>query len=346
MDFRTFRRERLSRPIYGWAKRLMPPISETEREAIDAGTVWWDGALFGGNPDWDELLSMPPARLTPEEQAFMEGPVAELCRMVHDWELNWRDRDLPPEIWAFLREKRFFGMVIPRQYGGLGFSNFAHSEVVRTISSASVVAGVTVMVPNSLGPGELLVHFGTEEQKNYWLPRLADGSEIPCFGLTSEQAGSDAAAMTDTGVVEYGEWQGEKVLGLRLNFSKRYITLGPIATVMGLAFKMLDPENHLGRGEELGITVALIPTDLPGISHGKRHVPLHAFFQNGPLFGENVFVPLDHILGGEKQIGQGWKMLMTALAAGRSISLPSQSAASAAMCARLTGAYASVRTQF
>jgi len=346
MDFRTFRRERLSRPIYGWAKRLMPPISETEREAIDAGTVWWDGALFSGNPDWNELLATPPARLTPEEQAFMDGPVAQLCRMVDDWELNWRDRDLPPEVWTFLKEQKFFGMVIPRQYGGLGFSNFAHSEVVRTVSSASVVAGVTVMVPNSLGPGELLVHFGTEDQKNYWLPRLAEGSEIPCFGLTSEDAGSDAASMTDTGVVEYGEWEGEEVLGIRLNFTKRYITLGPVATVMGLAFKLLDPENHLDRGEELGITVALMPMNLPGISHGKRHVPLQAFFQNGPIYGKDVFVPLGHILGGEAQIGKGWKMLMTALAAGRSISLPSQSAASAAMCARVSGAYASVRRQF
>src|SRR5690606_10890235 len=204
MDFRSFRRERLSRPIFRWASRLMPPISETEREAIDAGTVWWDGAIFSGNPDWDELLSMPPATLSPEEQAFMEGPVRKLCALVDDWTLNWRDRDLPPEVWELMRREKFFGMVIPRQYGGLGFSNTAHSEVVRTVSSASVVAGVTVMVPNSLGPGELLLHFGTEEQKDYWLPRLAEGSEIPCFGLTSEDAGSDAAAMTDTGVVEYG----------------------------------------------------------------------------------------------------------------------------------------------
>lgn len=346
MDFRSFRRERLSRPIFRWASRLMPPISETEREAIDAGTVWWDGAIFSGNPDWNELLAMPLAELRPEERAFMEGPLRKLCTLVDDWILNWRDRDLPPEIWDLMRREKFFGMVIPQKYGGLGFSNTAHSEVVRTIASASVVASVTVMVPNSLGPGELLLHFGTEEQKNHWLPRLADGTEIPCFGLTSEAAGSDAAAMTDTGVVEYGDWGGKRVLGLRLNFAKRYITLGPVATVMGLAFKMLDPENHLGRGEKLGITVALIPMNLPGISHGKRHVPLHAFFQNGPLFGKDVFIPLDHILGGEKQIGQGWKMLMTALAAGRSISLPSQSAASAAMCARVSGAYASIRSQF
>ncbi|MDZ5699917.1 acyl-CoA dehydrogenase [Chelativorans sp. M5D2P16] len=346
MDLRTFRRDRLTAPIFKWASRIMPPISETEREAIDAGTVWWDGELFTGNPDWNALLMMPPARLSAEEQAFMDNEVAELCGLVDDWTLNWRDRDLAKSVWDHMRAKKFFGMIIPRKYGGLGFSNTAHSEVVRTVSSASVVAGVTVMVPNSLGPGELLMHFGTEEQRDYWLPRLADGREIPCFGLTSPDAGSDAAAMQDTGVVEYGTWKGKKVLGVRLNFHKRYITLGPVATVMGLAFKMRDPENHLGRGEELGITVALLPMDTPGVSHGERHIPLFTFFQNGPLYGKDVFVPLDHILGGEAQIGQGWTMLMTALAAGRSISLPSQSAASAAVSARASGAYARVRTQF
>jgi acyl-CoA dehydrogenase len=346
MSLRTFRRDRLTRPIFDWASKIMPPISTTERDAIDAGTVWWDGQLFTGNPDWNELLAMPPASLSPEEQAFMDGPVRELCAMVDEWQLAWRDRDLPSEVWDFMREKKFFGMIIPKKYGGLGFSNTAHSEVVRTVSSASVVAGVSVMVPNSLGPGELLLHFGTDEQRDYWLPRLADGREIPCFGLTSPTAGSDAASMTDTGIVEYGTWEGERVLGVRLNFHKRYITLGPIATVMGLAFNMHDPENILGRGEDLGITVALLPTSTPGVSHGERHIPQFTFFQNGPLYGKDVFVPLDRILGGEKQIGEGWKMLMTALAAGRGISLPSQSAASAAMCARATGAYARIREQF
>ncbi|WP_163265785.1 acyl-CoA dehydrogenase [Chelativorans alearense] len=346
MDLRTFRRDYVTAPIFKWASSIMPPISETEREAIDAGTVWWDGELFSGNPDWNTLLATPRARLSEEEQAFMDGEVRELCALVDDWTLNWRDRDLAKSAWDFMRKKKFFGMIIPKDYGGLGFSNTAHSEVVRMVSSASVVAGVTVMVPNSLGPGELLMHFGTDAQRNYWLPRLADGREIPCFGLTSPDAGSDAAAMADTGVVEYGTWKGKKVLGVRLNFHKRYITLGPIATVMGLAFKMRDPENHLGRGEELGITVALLPTDTRGVSHGERHIPLFTFFQNGPLYGKDVFVPLDHILGGEEQIGQGWTMLMTALAAGRSISLPSQSAASAAMSARATGAYARVRSQF
>jgi acyl-CoA dehydrogenase len=346
MSLRTFRRDTITRPVFKWASRVVPPISETERDAIDAGTVWWDGELFTGNPDWNKLLAMQPARLSAEEQAFMDGPVRELCAMVDDWKINWEDRDLPREVWDFLREKKFFGMIIPKKFGGLGFSNTAHSEVVRTVSSCSVVAGVTVMVPNSLGPGELLMHFGTDEQRDYWLPRLADGREIPCFALTSPDAGSDAAAMADTGIVEYGEWGGEKVLGVRLNFHKRYITLGPIATVMGLAFKMHDPKKHLGRGEKLGITVALLPTSTPGITYGERHIPQFTHFQNGPLYGKDVFVPLDRILGGEKQIGEGWKMLMTALAAGRGISLPSQSAAAAAICARATGAYARVRTQF
>ena len=346
MSLRTLRRDYLTRPVFRWAGKAMPPISETEREAIDAGSVWWDGDLFSGNPDWAKLLAAPRAALTAEEQAFMDGPVRELCTMVDDWKIAWQDHDLPPEVWAFMREKKFFGMIIPKKYGGLGFSNTMHSEVVRTVSSASVVAGVTVMVPNSLGPGELLMHFGTDEQRDHWLPRLAEGSEIPCFGLTSEDAGSDAAAMTDSGIVEYGEHEGGRVLGIRLNFHKRYITLGPVATVMGLAFKMYDPENLLGRGEELGITVALLPTSTPGVTHGERHIPQFTHFQNGPLRGEDVFIPLDWILGGEKQIGQGWKMLMTALAAGRGISLPSQSAASAAMCARATGAYARIRSQF
>lgn len=346
MSLRHLRRDFITAPLYRWASRIMPPISETERDAIDAGTVWWDGELFAGDPRWDEFLAMPPAKLSEREQAFMDGPVRELCALIDDWQITWRDRDLPPEVWAFMREKKFFGMIIPEKYGGLGFSNTMHSEVVRTVSTASVVAGVTVMVPNSLGPGELLMHFGTPEQQDHWLPRLADGSEIPCFGLTSEDAGSDAAAMTDLGIVEEGEHEGQRVLGIRLNFHKRYITLGPIATVMGLAFKLRDPDNLLGEGVERGITVALIPTSTPGVRHGERHMPQFAHFQNGPLHGEDVFIPLDWVLGGRQRIGQGWKMLMTALAAGRSISLPSQSAGSAAMCARVTGAYARVRRQF
>ncbi|KQT65121.1 MULTISPECIES: acyl-CoA dehydrogenase [unclassified Aureimonas] len=342
----SFRKDRLTKPIFRWAKGAMPAISATEREAIEAGTVWWDGELFSGSPDWDKLLAMPAARLSPDEQRFMDGPVAELCSMIDEWQMAWKDHDLPKPVWDFMRSNKFFGMVIPKRYGGLGFSNLAHSEVVRTISSASVTAGVTVMVPNSLGPGELLLHFGTEEQRQHWLPRLADGREIPCFGLTSADAGSDAAAMQDRGVVEMGEHEGRQVLGIRLNFSKRYITLGPVATVMGLAFKLFDPEQRLGRGTDLGITVALIPTTVPGVKTGDRHIPQFTFFQNGPLEGRDVFIPMDWVLGGEAQIGQGWTMLMRALAAGRGISLPSQSAAACAYTARVSGAYARVRTQF
>ena len=346
MSLRDLRRDYLTKPIFNWAGGVMPPISDTERDAIDAGTVWWDGELFSGNPDWKQLLDMAPAVLSDEERKFMDGPVRELCAMIDDWKIAFVDRDLPPEVWTFMRKKKFFGMIIPKQYGGLGFSNTMHSEVVRTVSSASVVAGVTVMVPNSLGPGELLVHFGTDAQRDRWLPRLADGTEIPCFALTSEDAGSDAAAMTDEGIVEYGRFEGKRVLGIRLNFQKRYITLGPVATVMGLAFKLRDPEGLLGGEAERGITVALFSTSTPGVRHGDRHLPQFTYFQNGPLSGEDVFIPLDWILGGSERIGQGWKMLMTALAAGRGISLPSQSAASAAMCARATGAYARVRSQF
>lgn len=342
----SFRRDRLTRPIFRWAKTAMPAISETEEKAIDAGTVWWDGELFSGAPDWGKLIAMPPARLTDEERAFLDGPVEELCSMLDEWQIAWKDRDLSPAVWDFLKSRKFFGMVIPKQYGGLGFSNTAHSEVVRKVSSASVVAGVTVMVPNSLGPGELMLHFGTQAQRDYWLPRLADGREVPCFGLTSADAGSDAAAMKDVGIVEYGEHEGQRMLGIRVNFDKRYITLAPVATVMGLAFKLRDPDNHLGRGEHLGITVALLPTSTPGVRHGDRHIPQFTFFQNGPISGRDVFIPLDWVLGGPERVGEGWTMLMTALAAGRGISLPSQSAAAAAMAARLTGAYARVRTQF
>lgn len=346
MAWRTWRRNVISRAVYRRASAVLPPISTTEREAIDAGTVWFDGELFSGKPDWRAFLDAPPAALTEAERSFLEGPVRQLCAMVSDWSVTWHAHDLPAEVWQFMRQHKFFGMVIPVSYGGLGFSNTLHSEAVRTISSASIVAGVTVMVPNSLGPGELLMHFGTDDQKAYWLPRLADGREIPCFGLTSEAAGSDAAAMTDTGVVCWGEVDGHTTLGIRLNFRKRYITLGPVATVMGLAFKLRDPDNLLGQGTERGITVALLPTSTPGVQHGQRHIPQFTWFQNGPLEGTDVFIPLDWVLGGQERIGQGWKMLMTALAAGRSISLPSQSAGSTAMCARVTGAYARIRRQF
>ncbi len=343
---RSFRRDYISRPIFGWARKVLPEMSDTEREALEAGDVWWDADLFAGNPDWNKLLAFPRATLTAEEQAFMHGPVDTLCGMLDEWKINWEWRDLPPEVWAYIKQEKFFGMIIPKEYGGLGFSPYAHSEVVRKLSSRSLAAAVTVMVPNSLGPGELLMTFGTDQQRRHWLPRLADGREIPCFGLTSPEAGSDAAAMIDTGIVCKGQFEGREVLGLRLNWHKRYITLGPVATLLGLAFKAYDPDHLLGAREELGITVALIPTHLPGVTIGRRHLPSMQVFQNGPNQGRDVFIPLDYIIGGEARIGQGWKMLMTALAAGRGISLPSLSAAGAAYAARSTGAYARVREQF
>lgn len=346
MSLQSIRRDFLTKSIHRWAKRALPKMSKTERAAIEAGDVWWDAELFAGNPDWRKLTDAPPARLSAEEQAFLEGPVQELCAMLDEWRISWELGDLPPEVWRFMREQKFFGMIIPKQYGGLGFSAYAHSEVIRTLSSRSNTGAVTVMVPNSLGPGELLMQFGTEAQRDYWLPRLASGEEIPCFGLTSAQAGSDAAAMTDTGVVCRGSFKGKDVLGIRLNWRKRYITLCPVATVLGLAFKLYDPDGLLGDRKDIGITVALIPTDLPGVTTGRRHLPAFQFFQNGPTEGKDVFIPLDYIIGGEQQAGHGWRMLMAALAAGRGISLPSLSAAGAAMAARTTGAYARVREQF
>lgn len=346
IPYRSLRQRWLTAPLFDWARGVLPPMSETERVAIEAGDVWWDAALFSGNPDWRELLATPPACLSDEEHAFLDGPVEELCRMIDDWRVRFELFDLPAEVWDFIKRNRFFGMIIPKEYGGLGFSAFAHSEVIRKLSTRSITAAVTVMVPNSLGPGELLHQFGTPEQKQYYLPRLADGREIPCFALTSPEAGSDAASMVDHGVVCWGEVRGQRVLGLRLNWSKRYITLCPVATLIGLAFKLSDPDHLIGPQDEIGITVALVPADAPGVTRGRRHYPAHQVFQNGPTQGKDVFLPLDQVIGGRPQLGQGWKMLMSALAAGRGISLPSLSAASAAFCARTTGAYARIREQF
>jgi acyl-CoA dehydrogenase len=342
----SFRRDFISKPIFSFARNVLPPMSDTEREALEAGDVWWDADLFTGSPDWSKLLANPPATLTEEEKAFLNGPVDELCAMLDEWRIFWEWRDLPPEVWDFIKQKKFFGMIIPKEFGGLGFSPYAHSEVVRKLSSRSIAAAVTVMVPNSLGPGELLMRFGTREQQEKWLPRLADGRDIPCFGLTSPEAGSDAASMIDSGIICKGNFEGREVLGLKLNWHKRYITLGPVATLLGLAFKAYDPDHLVGQEDELGITVALIPTHLPGVSIGQRHLPAMQVFQNGPNWGRDVFIPLDYIIGGKERLGEGWKMLMTALAAGRGISLPSQSAAGAAYAARTAGAYARIREQF
>jgi acyl-CoA dehydrogenase len=344
-DF-SFRRDVITKSIFGMAKRALPSLSNTEREAIEAGDVWWDADLFTGNPDWSKLLAFPAASLSDEEAAFLAGPVEELCRMVDDWQVNWELHDLSPEVWAFLKANKFFAMIIPKEYGGLGFSAYAHSEVIRKLSSRSLSTAVTAMVPNSLGPGELLLQFGTKAQQDYWLPRLARAQEIPCFGLTSPEAGSDAASMIDTGIVCRGRFDGQDVLGIRLNWHKRYITLGPIATVLGLAFKLHDPDHLIGEREEIGITLALVPTNLPGVEIGRRHFPAMHVFQNGPNWGHDVFIPMDHVIGGIDQVGKGWKMLMSALAAGRGISLPSLSAAGAAFAAKATGEYARVREQF
>jgi acyl-CoA dehydrogenase len=342
----ALRRRMLSDRVLAIFRRILPDMSPTEKEAIDAGTVWWDGDLFSGRPDWERLLATPAPRVNAEEQAFLDGPVEEACAMANDWEITHQHYDLPPQLWQYLKDKGFFGMIIPKKYGGLGFSALAHSEVVTKLSSRCNALAVTVMVPNSLGPAELLLHYGTDEQKNHYLPRLARGQEIPCFALTSPEAGSDAASIPDYGVVCRGQWQGKEVLGMRLTWDKRYITLGPVATLLGLAFRLYDPEKLLGGSEDLGITCALIPTSTPGVNIGRRHLPLNGAFQNGPNSGRDVFVPLEWIIGGRAYAGKGWMMLMNSLAAGRSISLPASSVGGAKALARVTGAYARVRSQF
>jgi acyl-CoA dehydrogenase len=324
---------------------VIPRMSETERIALEAGTVWWDAELFSGNPRWDRLLSFKPKALTDEERAFLAGPTEELCRLVDEWDVNRRG-DLSPEAWAFLKKERFFGMIIPKEYDGLGFSAAAHSAVITKISSRSVTASVTVMVPNSLGPAELLLHYGTDEQKRHYLPRLARGEEIPAFALTEPEAGSDATSQKSEGIVCKGMWQGKEVLGIRLTWAKRYITLAPYATVLGLAFRLRDPEKLLGGKEHLGITCALLPTNLPGVEVGLRHDPLGVPFLNGPTFGTDVFAPIDVIIGGPKNAGMGWRMLMETLAAGRGIALPSLAVGSAQLAARAASAHATVREQF
>ena len=341
------RRRLLSERALGLFRAVMPAMSDTEREALEAGSVWWDGELFSGRPHWSRLMDTPAPKLSAEERAFLDGPVETLCRMVDDWHITHDERDLPAEVWAYLKAQGFFGMIIPKQYGGLEFSALGHSSVVMKIASRSITAAVTVMVPNSLGPAELLLRYGTDEQKNHYLPRLARGEEVPCFALTSPEAGSDAAAMTDTGVVCRGEFDGKQdVLGIRLNWEKRYITLGPVATVLGLAFKLYDPEHLLGDKEERGITCALIPTNTPGVEIGNRHFPLNQAFMNGPNRGRDVFIPVEWIIGGPTRAGQGWRMLMECLAAGRSISLPALSTGAGKLVCRATGAYSRIRKQF
>ncbi len=341
-----FRREKITRPALNVYRTMLPSMSDTEKEALEAGSTWWDGELFSGMPQWDKLMSFPPPKLSDEEQAFIDGPCETLCAMLDDWDIAHTRGDMSPEAWAYIKEHKFFAMIIPKRYGGLEFSAYANAMVIQKLASRNATASSTVGVPNSLGPAELLLHYGTEAQKDRWLPGLASGDEIPCFALTSPQAGSDAAALIDTGIVCHGEWEGEETLGIRLNWNKRYITLAPVATVLGLAFKLYDPDHLLGDREEYGITAALIPTDLEGVETGRRHYPLNIPFQNGPTTGKDVFVPLDAIIGGPEMAGKGWKMLVELLSVGRAITLPSTAAGGGQAAAYSSGAYTQLRKQF
>lgn len=340
------RRSLISSPLLKVFRKVLPPLSETERVALAAGTVGFEGELFSGKPRWERLLAQAPIRLTEEEQAFLDGPVEDVCAITNDWQISHELVDLPPYIWAFLKEHKFFGMIIPKEYGGLGFSAFAHHCVVQKLASCSITLSSTVGVPNSLGPAELLLHYGTDAQKKYYLPRLAHGLEIPCFALTGPFAGSDATSIPDTGIVCRGNWNGEDVIGVRMNFDKRYITLAPVATLIGVAFRMLDPDGLLGDQRDIGISLALVPRETPGVAIGRRHFPLNAAFQNGPIQGHDVFVPLSQLIGGQEYAGQGWKMLVECLSIGRSITLPSFSSGGARLAAVATGAYARIRKQF
>lgn len=342
----SLRQRYVSEPLLNYIRNALPPMSETERTAIEAGTVWWEAELFQGDPDWQKLLQTPAPKFSEEEQAFLDGPVNTLCEMLDDWQITHELKDLPEPVWQYMKDQGFFGLMIPKAFGGHEFSALAHSQVVMKVASRSVSAGSTVMVPNSLGPAELLYHYGTDEQKNHYLPRLAKGEEIPCFALTGPTAGSDAGAIPDYGIVCKGEYNGETVLGLRVNWDKRYITLGPVATILGLAFKAYDPDHLLGEQEDLGITCALIPVDTEGVTIGNRHFPLNQAFMNGPNSGEDVFVPMDWIIGGQGMLGQGWRMLMESLSTGRGVSLPSSGTACGKFASRVTGAYARVRKQF
>jgi len=342
----AIRRLYVSKPLLDLFRKIMPEMSDTEAAALEAGTVWWDGELFSGRPNWTRLLNTPVPKLSAEEQAFLDTEVEEVCGMLDEWKVTHVWGDLPPEAWDYLKKKGFFAMIIPKRYGGKEFSALANSEVLAKLATRSPTCASTVAVPNSLGPAELLLRYGTEEQKNHYLPRLASGVDVPCFALTGPTAGSDAASIPDHGLVCKGMWQGKEIVGMRLNWDKRYITLAPVATVLGLAFRLYDPDHLIGETEDYGITCALIPVDLPGIAIGRRHFPLNLPFQNGPTQGKDVFVPLDFIIGGTKMAGQGWRMLMECLGAGRAISLPSNTTGGARLGIYATGAYARVRKQF
>jgi acyl-CoA dehydrogenase len=342
----AIRKPFLTAPMLGFYTKILPPLSDTERTAIESGTVGFEGELFSGKPDWDVLMSQPKPELTAEEQAYLDGPCEDLCRMVDDWDITHVRADLPPELWDYIKREKFFGLNIPKEYGGLGFSALMNHKVIQKLASISSTVSSTVGVPNSLGPAELLMHYGTDEQKAHYLPRLADGREVPCFALTGPFAGSDATSIPDYGIVCMGEWNGGNVLGIRLTLDKRYITLAPVATLVGVAFRMYDPDGLLGDTRDIGISLALVPADTPGLEIGRRHFPLNTPFQNGPIHGRDVFVPLSQLIGGEDYAGKGWQMLMECLSIGRSITLPSTASGGAKAAAVVTGAYARIRKQF
>jgi acyl-CoA dehydrogenase len=342
----SLRKQFLTRRIFTWFRNVLPEISQTEQEAIDAGTVWWDGELFSGKPQWNKLLSLPKPSLTEDEQAFLDGPVKELCSMVDNWDINHNLSVVPDHIMQFIKDQGFLGMIIPKAYGGLEFSGMAQSEVLSRIAGTGACVANTIAVPNSLGPGELLMKYGTEEQKNHYLPRLAKGIDVPCFALTGPLAGSDATSIPDVGIVCKGEFEGKEVIGIKLNFEKRYITLAPVATLIGLAFQMNDPDHLLGDKDEYGITCALIPRKTKGIKIGRRHKPIGDAFVNGPIFGNDVFIPLDYIIGGADYAGKGWMMLVNCLSVGRCVTLPSLSRGYNKQLLLGTASYAALRQQF
>ena len=343
---KNFRQQKITRPFMRWFQHQLPTLTKVEREALDAGGLWWEAKLFRANPEWQALSQLSPLQLTAEEQSFLNNETKQLCQMIDDWEIVNELADMPKPVWDFIRSKGFLSFIIPKEYGGKGFSAYAHSCIVSRIATRSMSVAVNIMVPNSLGPAEFLIHFGTEAQKQTYLPRLAAGKEIPCFGLTAPEAGSDASAITDIGVVCNGVFKGKEMLGVRLNFNKRYITLAPVATLMGIAFKLYDPNHLLGDKKSIGITFALLPTNLPGIEIGKRHWPSQLAFMNGPIRGKDVFVPMDMMLGGEKYYGKGWQMMMECLAVGRGISLPALATAGSQFCARMSANYCQIRQQF
>ncbi len=342
----SIRRSLIIAPVFGQIRKMLPKVSETEAQALEAGTVGFDAELFSGTPDWEKLKSIPPIELSADEQAFLDGPTEQLCRMISDWQVRHALREIPDEIWDFVKAHGFLGMLISKEHGGLGFSAQAQSLILGKIASRSPDVVTIVMVPNSLGPGELIEKYGTDEQKHYYLPRLAKGEEVPCFSLTGPTSGSDAATMRDIGYVTRGTHKGQDTLGIRLSWEKRYITLGPKATLVGLAFRLFDKDNLLGKGEDVGITLALIPANHPGVNIGRRHLPSGAAFPNGPNWGSEVFIPIDWVIGGQAMAGNGWRMLMECLSAGRAISLPSSATAGAKTMLRVTSAYARIRKQF